>query len=204
MDAERWQQIEYLYHAALEHEASGRSHLLQAADPEIRREVELLLAQDGSLLDRPAWTHLAPGVSVGAIVGRYEIEALVGTGGMGEVFRARDTRLERSVAIKTSRERFSDRFEREARAISALNHPRICTLYDVGPNYLVMELIEGETLAARLKRGRLPIVESLRYRAQIAEALAEAQRPVWTASTYIHKAQSAKQNCNHAKIFFDR
>ena len=76
---------------------------------------------------------------------------------MGEVFRAIDTRLGRAVAIKTTREQFSARFEREARAISSLNHPNICTLYDVGPNYLVMELVEGETLAARLKKGPLPI-----------------------------------------------
>ena len=75
---------------------------------------------------------------------------------MGEVFRAVDTRLGRAVAIKTTHEQFSARFEREARAISSLNHPNICTLYDVGPNYLVMELVEGETLAARLKSGPLP------------------------------------------------
>jgi eukaryotic-like serine/threonine-protein kinase len=174
MNAERWKEIESLYHAALEYEPSKRSRLLQAADPEVRREVELLLAQEGSLLDHPVWTHVAPELAVGAIVGRYEIEALLGAGGMGEVFRARDTRLSRSVAIKTSCARFSDRFEREARAISTLNHPHICTLYDVGPDYLVMELIEGETLAARLKRGPLPIAESLRYGVQIAGALTEA------------------------------
>ena len=78
------------------------------------------------------------------------------------------------MAIKTSQEQFSDRFEREARAISSLNHPHICTLYDVGPNFLVMELVEGETLAARLKRGKLSIADALRYGAQIADALAEA------------------------------
>lgn len=105
---------------------------------------------------------------------RYRIEARLGAGGMGEVFRARDTRLGREVAIKISNQRFADRFETEARAISALNHPHICTLYDVGPNYLVMELVEGETLAARLKRGPLSLVETLRYGAQIAGALAEA------------------------------
>jgi serine/threonine protein kinase len=93
---------------------------------------------------------------------------------MGEVFRATDTRLGRSVAIKTSQQQFSDRFNREARAISSLNHPHICTLYDVGPNYLVMELCEGETLAARLKRGKLSIEDTLRYGAQIADALAAA------------------------------
>ncbi len=128
------------------------------------------------MLDRPAWEGetTVTRVMAGRLVGRYEIEAQLGAGGMGEVFRARDTRLGRSVAIKTSRERFSDRFEREARAISALNHPHICTLYDVGPDYLVMELVEGETLAARLKRGELSTEETLRYATQIAEALAEA------------------------------
>ncbi|HEX8797067.1 MAG TPA: protein kinase, partial [Terriglobales bacterium] len=93
---------------------------------------------------------------------------------MGEVFRAIDTRLGRAVAIKTTREQFSARFEREARAISALNHPNICTLHDVGPNYLVMELVEGETLSARLKNGPLPIQTVLPYGSQIAAALVEA------------------------------
>ena len=93
---------------------------------------------------------------------------------MGEVFRATDTRLGREVAIKLSQEEFTDRFEREARVIAALNHPNICTLHDVGPNYLVMELVEGETLAARLKRGRLPMEQTIRYGAQIASALSAA------------------------------
>jgi tetratricopeptide (TPR) repeat protein len=98
---------------------------------------------------------------------------------MGEVFRATDTRLHRGVAIKVSHEKFSARFEREAQAISALNHPNICTLYDVGASpagvgYLVMELVEGETLASRLKRGKLSFEETLRYGHQIADALAAA------------------------------
>src|SRR5262249_27922222 len=91
-----------------------------------------------------------------------------------EVFRGVDTRLDRKVAIKVSAEKFSDRFEREARAIAALNHPHICTLYDIGPNYLVMELVEGETLAARLRKGALPMEAVLRYGAQIADALGAA------------------------------
>ncbi len=81
----------------------------------------------------------------GEKLGPYEIVALLGEGGMGEVYRARDTRLDRDVAIKTSRQQFNERFEREARAIAALNHPNICQIYDVGPNYLVMELVEGES-----------------------------------------------------------
>ncbi len=81
----------------------------------------------------------------GAQLGPYKIEAPLGAGGMGQVYKARDMRLDRHVAIKISTEQFTNRFEREARAISALNHPRICTLYDIGPNYLVMELVDGET-----------------------------------------------------------
>src|ERR1700683_280222 len=163
MASHSWQQIEDLYNAVLA-TPEERSALLDRADPDVRREVEAMLAQGSTV------TMLAAGKRLG----RYEIEARLGAGGMGEVFRARDTRLGRTVAIKTTRERFSDRFEREARAISALNHPYICTLYDVGPNYLVMELVEGETLGARLKKGHLSIEETLRYGTQMAEALAEA------------------------------
>lgn len=87
---------------------------------------------------------------------------------------ATDTRLARLVAIKISDERFSDRFEREARAIAALNHPHICTLYDVGPNYLVMELVEGEVLAERLKRGKLSVEQTIQYGTQVCDAPAAA------------------------------
>lgn len=93
---------------------------------------------------------------------------------MGEVYRGLDTRLNRPVAIKKSGEQFSDRFNTEARAIAALNHPHVCTLYDVGPDYLVMELIEGDTLADRLLNGPLPLADVLRLGAQIASALAAA------------------------------
>src|SRR5262249_4693938 len=89
-------------------------------------------------------------------------------------FRAVDTRLGRAVAIKTTREHFSARFEREARAIAALNHPHICTVHDIGPNYLVMELVEGETLASLLKKGPLPLKTALLYASQIVSALVEA------------------------------
>ena len=108
-------------------------------------------------------------VAVGDKLGPYEILAPIGAGGMGEVFRARDTRLGREVAIKVSNARFSERFEREARAIAALNHPNICQLYDVGPNYLVMELIEGES-----PEGPLPLATALHYARQIADALEAA------------------------------
>src|SRR6202043_2814086 len=87
-------------------------------------------------------------LSTGTRLGPYEILALIGAGGMGEVYKARDTRLDRIVAIKVSKEQFSERFEREARTVAALNHPNICTLYDVGPDYLVMEYVEGEPLKA--------------------------------------------------------
>jgi serine/threonine protein kinase len=88
---------------------------------------------------------------VGDKLGPYEILAPIGAGGMGEVYRALDPRLNRDVAIKVSAQQFSDRFEREARAVAALNHPNICTLYDVGPNYLVMEYIEGDAPKGRCR-----------------------------------------------------
>src|SRR5262245_6308859 len=104
-------------------------------------------------------------------LGPYEILAQVGAGGMGEVWKARDERLDRIVAIKTSTEQFSERFEREARAVAALNHPHICQLYDVGPNYLVMEYIEGQPLHVPL-----PLDQALKYGAQICDALDAAHR----------------------------
>jgi serine/threonine protein kinase len=122
----------------------------------------------------------------GTRLGPYEIVALLGAGGMDEVFRARDTRLEREVAIKVLPEslaanaQFRARFEREAKTISQLNHPNICTLYDVGEqngvSYLVMELLQGESLADRLSRGPLPLADVLRYGTQIASALDRAHR----------------------------
>lgn len=113
-------------------------------------------------------------LSAGEKLGPYEVFALIGKGGMGEVYRAHDSRLNRDVAIKVSVEHFGGRFEREARVIAALNHPHICILYDVGPNYLVMELCDGETLAAGVKHGKLSVVDTLRYGQQIADALAAA------------------------------
>jgi eukaryotic-like serine/threonine-protein kinase len=107
-------------------------------------------------------------------LGPYRLIERIGKGGMGEVWKARDTRLDREVAIKISAEQFSDRFEREARAIAALNHPNICTLFDIGPNYLVMELIDGPTLADRIAEGPIPLEEALAIAHQIADALEAA------------------------------
>lgn len=125
---------------------------------------------------------LAPGTRLGP----YEILAPLGAGGMGEVYRARDTRLNRDVAVKVLPQHLSSdpavraRFEREARTVSGLNHPHICTLFDVGrdgdTDFLVMELMDGETLAARLERGALPVGEVTRLGAQIADALSRAHR----------------------------
>src|SRR5208282_3294009 len=124
------------------------------------------------------------GLAAGTKLGPYQIQSVLGAGGMGEVYRARDTRLDRTVAIKILPERLASnselraRFEREARAVSSLNHPHICHLYDVGSQegtaYLVMEYLEGETLADRLLKGALPLKQSLEFGIQITEALAAA------------------------------
>jgi len=110
-------------------------------------------------------------VKIGDRLGPYEILALIGAGGMGEVYKARDTRLDRIVAVKISKTEFSERFEREARAIATLNHPQICQLYDVGPNYLVMEYIEGTPL-----KGPLPLGKAVECAGQILDALNAAHK----------------------------
>jgi eukaryotic-like serine/threonine-protein kinase len=109
--------------------------------------------------------------SPGSRLDHYEIVELIGKGGMGEVYRAKDTRLPREAAIKISAQQFSERFAREAKIIAALNHPNISTLYDIGPNYLVMELVEGPTLADRIKQGALTLEEASAIARQIADAL---------------------------------
>jgi len=176
MDPERRRQVEALYQAARDRSPEDRAVLLSTVSAELRGDVEALLAHDAAA-GGPATSltqTMAGPVGAGTVLGPYKIEAALGQGGMGQVFSAIDTRLGRRVAIKLSPQQFSDRFEREAKAISSLNHPHICTLYDVGPNYLVMELVEGETLAARLKRGKLSIEETLRDARQIASALVAA------------------------------
>ena len=180
MTPERWRQIEELYHAAQECHPQDRAALLEHTDPEIRARVERMLEIEsgGGILDRspanlladPTKTVLARGTKLGP----YKIDAQIGSGGMGTVYRAIDTRLGRTVAVKIAAARYSVRFQLEAQAISTLNHPHICTLYDVGPNYLVMEFIEGSTLAAEIKKGSLGPETAARYGAQISSALAEA------------------------------
>ncbi len=113
-------------------------------------------------------------LTAGDKLGPYEILALMGKGGMGEVYRAHDARTGRDVAVKVSAERFNERFDREVRAVAALNHLNICHLYDVGPNYLVMELVEGPTLADLIREGAIPLEEALKIAAQIAAALEAA------------------------------
>src|ERR1700747_785571 len=125
-------------------------------------------------------------IQTGQRLGPYEILSAIGAGGMGEVYRARDTRLERIVAIKILRDHLADRaelrerFEREARTVASLNHPHICTLHDIGrqdgTEYLVMEYLEGETLAERLKKGPLLLEQVLQYAIEIADALDKAHR----------------------------
>ena len=186
MTPERWRRIEDLYDSALKLEPARREGFLREAcgtDQELLGSMRSLLARHlsvANLQDQSAWvggealSAAESIISAGTQLGPYKISGPIGAGGMGQVFRATDTRLGRSVAIKISQEKFSDRFEREARVIASLSHPNICTLYDVGPNYLVMELIEGETLRERLKRSKLSIGQTIQYGVQIADALAAA------------------------------
>ena len=181
MRPERWRQIEQLYHAALETKPGERTAFLTEAcngDDDLRREVESLLAAPSAgpgLLDEPLAALLAEARTIeltpGTRIGPYRIEALIGQGGMGKVYKTHDTRLGRTVAIKTSSRRFNQRFEREARAVAALNHPHICHLYDVGPDYLVMEYIEGSPV-----KGPMPADQVLKYAEQILDALDNAHR----------------------------
>ncbi|HEY7059325.1 MAG TPA: protein kinase, partial [Vicinamibacterales bacterium] len=163
-----------------------------AGDPSLRREVESLLRQDAApvILDRSVWSTAAPlfpddpAIDRGTMLGPYRIEARLGEGGMGQVFRATDTRLDRPVAIKVLPTgvaldpQMRARFAREARAVAALTHPHICTLYDVGRrddvDFLVMECLEGDTLAARLATGRLSLDVAMAYARDIASALDHA------------------------------
>ena len=191
MTPERWQQVKDILGGALQKEPEERAAFLAQAcqtDPALRSEVESLLAS-GSGLNENLLPSASPdriALKKGVRLGPYEIVTLIGAGGMGEVYRAVDTRLDRDVAIKVlpsslsrSAER-QQRFRREARAISSLQHPNICTLFDIGEHdgidYLVMEYLEGESLAARLQKGRLGLDLSLRYAAEVSDALDSAHR----------------------------
>src|SRR5262245_12089360 len=168
MQTERWRQIEQLYHAAREREPGERNHFLHeaCADDAVRGEVESLLRCEGpaeSFLEAPALEVTAEAFAegrarsmIGRVIGHYEIVSFLGAGGMGEVYRARDSRIGRDVAVKVMPPALAGhperlrRFEQEARATGALNHPNILTIYDVGVHdgtlYVVYELLEGETL----------------------------------------------------------
>jgi Tol biopolymer transport system component/serine/threonine protein kinase len=197
MDPERFQQIDKLLEEALEREPDQRKPFLEqacAGDVELRKEVEaLLVAHDmaGSFVERPALNLAAQALAhgqgqslIGTRLGPYEILSLLGRGGMGEVYRVRDTRLDRIDALKilppevaTDPDRLR-RFVREAKAASALNHPNIATIYEIGESdgihWIAMELVEGQTLAERLKRNALAPDEILDIGIQAAEALEEA------------------------------
>jgi len=183
MTPEHWQEIRNLLHCAMQLKVEERPAFLNQHcynDPELRQELDMLLAAggelDSSFLEAPAIEQVAANqasssslsmLAAGTRLGPYLVHSLLGAGGMGEVYRARDTRLDRTVAIKVIPRALApdavlrQRFQREARAISSLQHPNICTLYDVGSeegtDYLVMEYLEGETLATRLTKGPLPL-----------------------------------------------
>ena len=185
MNESRWRRIEQLFQSAAKWDGRERdAYLAQecGSDEELRREVEILLKHDQDSerpLDRPAAyaagslleDTAASDPVVGTQLGPYELIGMLGVGGMGRVYQARDSRLGRLVAIKFSQERFTERFSRESQAIAQLNHPNVCTLHDIGPNYLVMECVDGETLAAKISRGPLPIPQVTDYLYQIAQGL---------------------------------
>jgi serine/threonine protein kinase len=183
MAPERWRQIETLYEKARAvRDPEKRAGVLAAADPDLRREVETLLIQE----ETTATQTILAGVGAGALaqLGPYKIDGKLGEGGMGEVFRATDTRLHRTVALKIlPRDKVADaerkkRFLQEARAASALNHPNIVTVYDIasdaGVDYLVMEFVPGKSLDKRITQKGLPLTEALNYAQQIASGLAAA------------------------------
>src|SRR5215471_6776488 len=188
MTPERWQQVKSVFHRVRNLGPEERSSFLDRAcstDHSLRREVESLLSSDEEARSAILESEITRATLVeGTKVGDYEVQSLVGSGGMGVVYRARDLRLGRDVAIKvlplffaSDRNRLR-RFEQEARAAAALNHPNILAVYQLGiyegSPYLVSELLQGETLRARVKRGLIPLEEALEYARQIARGLAAA------------------------------
>jgi serine/threonine protein kinase/Tol biopolymer transport system component len=191
MKTERWNQIEKLFHEARQLTGEDRSRYLGkmcGGDAAMRRQIERMLDQDlaADFLDAPAIEMMSFTLAAGTLLGPYQILDSIGAGGMGEVYCARDTRLGRTVAVKvlpahlSSHHEWRERLEREARTISGLNHPNICTLYDIGHeggvDFLVMEYLEGETLSQRIAKGPLPLEQSLRIATEIAGALDRAHR----------------------------
>jgi serine/threonine protein kinase len=197
MTPERYQLIGQLFNEALEFAPEQRADFLKqvtGGDAELHAEVEKLLtnhSESGEFLSRPALDVAAALLAqnqthavVGQQLSHYRIVSLLGVGGMGEVYRARDTRLEREVAIKVLPAVYSQdadrlrRFEREAKAVGMLNHPNILTVHDIGTHnglpYIVTELLEGEELRAQLRRGALPLRRALHYAQQITQGLAAA------------------------------
>src|ERR1700720_823979 len=197
MSPERWQKIEQIFHAALERRAEERAAFLDeacAGDESLRQEIERLLSADSqkessieALPSVVAAGWMAGGrrkAMVGELIGHYRITSMLGSGGMGEVYLAEDTKLRRKVALKflphqyTKDEERVRRFEQEARAASALNHPNIITIYEIGhwqdAQFIVTELIEGQTLRQRMQHGRIPISEMLDVAVQTAGALSAA------------------------------
>ena len=190
MDSDRSQRARDLFELALRQTGSDRDAFLSATcgdDGELRAEIESLLeSSDAANLDSDTAARPKSPLAPGAQLGPYEVVALIDAGGMGEVYKARDTRLNRTVAIKTLPVHYRNdhdrrrRFEREAQAIAALAHAHICVLHDVGQHgdidYLVMEYLEGETLASRLVRGPLPLDQVVRYAIEIVDAVDKAHR----------------------------
>lgn len=192
---ERWQQVARMYELVIDRDPASQNAVLSeacAGDDALRQEVESLLGQDAVqvVVDRPVWAAAArlldgPDLRAAAL-GPYHIEGPLGSGGMGEVFHAIDSRLNRRVAIKVLRHgagvdpQMRARFAREAQAVAALTHPHICTLYDIGRHedvdFLVMEYLEGQTLASRLEGGPLAPDEALTRAIEIASALDHAHR----------------------------
>ena len=156
MDSERWRQIEAMYHSARRRPNAERAILLAKADPEIRAEVESLLSKDDLAVDfLESWGTMCPAMAAGTQIGQYRLEARLGEGGMGTVYHALDTKLNRPVAIKFLSDELADvdarrRFQREAQTASSLNHPHIVTVHDVGEfqgrQYIVTEFVDGGTL----------------------------------------------------------
>ena len=192
MKPDRWRQIEHLYNQALELEESQRLDFLRkacAGDDALRHEIEQLLAEEpkaASFLEKPALRKIAHEFAasasaswVGRQIGSYQLVSLLGAGGMGEVYRARDSRLKRDVAIKILPDEFSrdadriSRFQREAEVLASLNHTNIAAIYDLqetnGTRFLILELVEGETLSDRIAKGPLRVDEALGIAKQICE-----------------------------------